>query len=164
MSRVRLVSLALLAVVASGCSGGTTVADPGGSPSSPSSSSTGPGTTAPSGRYPSYQPTSYTYTLRISCFCLDSGVPIRITVADGEATSAVYAQDGRGVEKGAAADDSRLLTINDLIDQANKEQPGSVVVDWPDGEDHPSRIVIEGNEMVADDGVSYELSAVLATS
>ena len=91
-------------------------------------------------------------------------MPIRITVVDGEATTAIYAQDGRGVEKGASADESRLITINDLIDQANDPSAASVVVDWPDGEDHPSRIMIDGSEMVADDEASYELSAVVATS
>ena len=50
---------------------------------------------------------------------MDGGVPIDIRVEDGEVTEAVYASDGRGVEKGTDAEEFRRLTINDVIAAAD---------------------------------------------
>ncbi len=152
-------------VLLAGCGGGSTVADPAaetsGSVSPSVSPSQGPSPTV--GTYPAYDPTDYTYTLSVSCFCLDSGVPIRITVEDGEVTAAVYAGDGRGVEKGQPADTFRWITINDVIDAANDTEAEVVTVRWPEGQDFPDSVSVDKSRQMMDEEIGYALSRVVVT-
>ncbi|WP_372729794.1 DUF6174 domain-containing protein [Nocardioides sp.] len=160
MKVLLLVPGALLALLTACGGDGTTVADPAASSTGSPSPTAEESETASSGVYPSYAPTDYSYTLSVSCFCLDAGVPIRIRVEDGEVTRAVYARGGRGVQKGADADEFRRITINDVIDAANDPRAEKVQVEWPEGQDHPTRVSIDRSEMVADDEITYEISAV----
>ncbi len=111
-------------------------------------------------RYPLFEPTTYTYTLAVGCFCADGGTPIAVTVVDGEVTKAVYSGDGRGVEKGETAPEFRELTINDVITTANDPNLAFVDVTWPDDQDYPSVISIDRIAEAIDDEVTYFLSDV----
>jgi hypothetical protein len=119
--------------------------------------------------YPGFDPTDYTYVLVTTCFCPDAGTPIAITVVDDEVAHAVLAADGTGRgggEKGDPAPDYLRRTIDDVIDAANAAvADGAVRVDvrWPEGQDHPDSVVVEGREDVADDGVGYAISEVRVT-
>ncbi|HEU4811911.1 MAG TPA: DUF6174 domain-containing protein [Nocardioides sp.] len=139
---------------ACGSDGGDTAIDPG----------TGP-TTRPTaeptvGTYPSYAPTDYAYTLRVTCFCADANVPIRVQVVAGEVASAVYAHDGRGHDRGDPADDYRRLTINDVIDAANDTDAYSVQVEWPAAQDHPDSVYVDQDDHMIDEEVGYAISDV----
>lgn len=142
-------------VVLSACgSSGDTAVDPGTEPSAP------PITQPTVGTYPSYGPTDYTYTLRVTCFCPDAGVPIRVHVVAGEVSTAVYAADGRGHDRGDDADEFRRLTINDVIDAANDTHAYSVEVTWPAGQDHPDSVYVDQDNQMIDEEVGYAISDV----
>lgn len=127
----------------------------------PTSSSTPIPTAEPTvGTYPSYEPEDYSYTLGVSCFCADAGAPIRVTVVDGEVTNAIYTGDGRGTKEGDRADDFRWITINDVIDAANDTEAASVKVKWPDGQDYPSSVYVDQDELMVDEEVGYEITDV----
>lgn len=111
-------------------------------------------------RYPPFEPTDYTYTLAVGCFCADGGTPMAITVVDGEVTEAVYSENGRGVQEGETAPDFRELTINDVIETANDPTLAFVDVTWPDDQDYPSVISIDRIAEAIDDEVTYFLSDV----
>lgn len=105
----------------------------------------------------------YTYTLRVNCFCSDGGVPISVTVRDGEVVDAVYARKGRGHAAGDQVDKWRRLTIEDIIDEADKARAnGAAEVDvaWPDGQDHPDSVSIDQDRRMADEEIGYEISNV----
>ncbi|TIC84201.1 DUF6174 domain-containing protein [Nocardioides sp. GY 10127] len=179
---------ALVACAAlTGCSGGTTTAtdpaatDPAATdpatdlPLEASSASASPSTspsTSPSasasptvGTYPAFGPKTYAYTLVVSCFCVDGGVPVRVTVEDGEVVSAVYLRGGGrgGVQKGDDAPDYRRLTLDDVIDAANDTDADRVDVVWPDGQDHPSSVAVDPDSRAVDEEVAYTVRDVVVT-
>lgn len=113
------------------------------------------------GTYPEFEPQDYTYTLLVSCFCPDAGVPVRVTVQDGEVEQAVYDARSSGIDRGDPAPDFRALTINDVIRELNAATgAASVRVDWPEGQDHPSEISIDQSERIADEEIGYTLTDV----
>lgn len=113
------------------------------------------------GTYPAFAPADYAYTLSVSCFCVDAGAPVRITVVDGEVTDAVYTKDGRGVDEGTQAPDYRRLTIEEIIAAANDTEAASVEVEWPQGQDYPSSVYVDQDEQMMDEEIGYAVSDVV---
>ena len=159
-----LAAAVLTALALTGCSdddgNGDTASDPAGGTTSDTPSETTPSPTV--GTYPSFEPTDYAFTLRVTCFCPDAGVPVRVTVEDGAVVSAVYAKRTDGFDKGAAAPDYRALTIDDIIDELNAAtEAESVRVEWPEGQDYPSEVSIDQSSRIADEEIGYRISDVL---
>jgi uncharacterized protein DUF6174 len=158
MNRHLVPMLVGAAILVAGCGTGRTVAeDAGGQGSTPTPAPTHP-TAAP---WPSYDVADYTYTLRLTCFCADRGVPVTVTVRDGKVTDAVWARGGWGHRLGAPAGDWMRLTIDDVIDAANAEHAHSVVVTWPKGQDYPRSVWVDHSAAIADDEVGYSVSDVV---
>jgi len=142
-------AIATAALLLAGCGQDTDVGtgtEPGSTSSSPSLPTAAP--------WPAYPNDSYTYVLRVSCFCPDAAEPIAITVTGGKVTAAVNKRTGE------EAEEYRWLTINDLIDEANDEDAAEVRVTWPDGSDHPRTIYIDRIENAVDDEISYDIRNV----
>jgi hypothetical protein len=115
------------------------------------------------GTYPLFEPTDYTFELTVQCFCMGSGTPIEISVVNSEVVGALYAEDdtGRGgTNAGDPADHAFWLTINDVIDKANDTEADRVEVDWPEGQDYPNRVYVDGSKNMADDEIGYEIAHV----
>jgi hypothetical protein len=113
------------------------------------------------GTYPDFEPTDYDYTLLVSCYCPDAGVPIRVTVTDGNAAEAVYAQKGSGFAKGDPVPDFRAKSINDVITEVNAAtEAESVTVEWPEGQDYPHKVYIDESSRIADEEIGYTISDV----
>ena len=136
----------------------------------PTSSPTPPDTPVPTegpteeptvGTYPDFAPDDYTYTLVTSCFCPDAGAPVRVTVVAGDAVEAVYLEDGRGVKKGDPAPEYRRLTIDEVIEAANDTEAAMVKVKWPAGQDYPSSVYVDQDELMVDEEVGYLVSDVV---
>ncbi len=104
-----------------------------------------------------FGPTDYSYTLTLTCYCPDAGVPIRVTVADDEVVEAVYARSGGrgGAEAGADVPLARVVTIDEIIDAARTPDAHSVEVDWPEGQDHPSSVAVDLSERMVDEEIGY---------
>jgi len=135
-----------------------TATDPGGNRSAGAT----PSGTPTVGTYPDFEPQDYEYTLLVSCYCPDAGVPIRVTVSDGETTEAVYAQKGSGFAKGDRVPEYREQSINDIITALNAAtEAESVTVDWPDGQDYPSEVYIDESSRIADEEIGYTISDVV---
>jgi Family of unknown function (DUF6174) len=154
-----LAAVVLTALALTGCSDDgddDTATDPGGSESSSTP------TAAPTvGSYPAFGPADYEYTLTVSCFCPDAGVPVRVTVADGSVTSAVYDEKGSGFDQGDPAPDYRGMTINGVIDEVNAATDAATVrVKWPEGQDYPSQVWIDQDERMADEEIGYTIADV----
>ena len=145
-------ALALTAALA-GCGSGEQHAHDS-TPSSPSS----PGGTPSAGSYPTYAPSSYSYRLRVLCYCPVVG-PVDVTVKDGQVASALVAA---GAHKGEDAPAYTRKTINDLIAIANDPKSGDVEVTWPAGADAPTKIAVNPIRMAADAGVTYTIRDVSA--
>jgi hypothetical protein len=147
------------AVLVAGCStaGGVAVDDAGGAPDSSSGSPSTHPTAAP---WPAYDVADYTYTLRTMCFCAERGVPVIVTVRDGEATDAVYAHRGWGHQAGDRASKWLWVTINDVIDAANTKHAAVVRVTWAKGQDHPSSVYVDRDAMTADEEIGYSIRNV----
>lgn len=144
-------ALALTALV--GCSGDddtTTAEDP-----ASETPTTSEATDEPSaGSYPEFDASTYTYVLEQICFCPITG-PVRVTVEDGEVTSAVVVKGSPGIKKGSAAPEYLRITINDVITQANDTDAASVEVTWPEGQDWPSKVAVDKVENATDDEITY---------
>jgi hypothetical protein len=155
--------LPLSLAACSGDDGDDTASDP-----APTTATSSPSPTAEPtvGTYPAFEPADYTFELTVSCFCMGSGVPIEVTVANAEVVGAVYGLDdgGRGgVKEGDPADQAFWLSLNDVIDKANDTEAARVDVDWPAGQDHPNSVYVDGDEMIADDEVGYTVANVQVT-
>lgn len=106
--------------------------------------------------WPDFAPTSYVYRLEVLCFCPLVG-PLRVTVEDGEVTSAIILG---GEKKGEEAPDFARLTINDVIARANDPQVAEAEVTWPAGQAHPTTVAIDQIERATDDEVTYTIRDV----
>jgi hypothetical protein len=159
-----LAATLLTALALSGCGddGDDTATDADTNGETTSESSSGPPTDTPTvGTYPTFEPQDYAYTLAVTCFCPDAGVPVRVTVEEGKVAEAVYAKKGAGVDRGEAAPEYRELTINDIIEELNAStEAESVQVDWPDGQDYPSTVSIDQSSRIADEEIGYTISEV----
>ncbi|HYG95206.1 MAG TPA: DUF6174 domain-containing protein [Nocardioides sp.] len=161
--RMKTHVIATFAAVALGtltaCSGddATTAEDPASTPSeSPSSPSGSPGP----GSYPELAAEDYTYTLEIMCFCPLAG-PAQVTVEDGEAVEAVATRKSRGTRAGDQAPEFYLVTINDIITDANDPEADEVEVVWPEGQEWPSKVSIDRDERMVDEEVTYTIRDVV---
>ena len=106
--------------------------------------------------------TSYRYTLTQGCFCLPEG-PLQITVQGGVVVSAI----DTGVLGGQPVSAQRLaqlLTIDGFFDLVGRAQrdAASVTVNFDPAQGFPVTLYIDWIAQVADDEVSYRISAVEA--
>ncbi|MEP7737337.1 DUF6174 domain-containing protein [Nocardioides sp. 31GB23] len=109
-----------------------------------------------------FAPTDYSYTLTLTCYCPDAGIPIRVTVADDEVVSAVYARGGG--RSGAVAGDpvplSRVVSLDEVIAAAETPDAHRVEVDWPEGQDHPTSVAVDPSERAVDEEYGYLVADV----
>jgi hypothetical protein len=162
LSFAALVVPLALAACGSDDDGDDVASDPAPTSASPSPSKEPTEDPSP-GAYPPFEPTDYTFELTVQCFCLGAGSPVEVTVVDAEVVGAIYVKDdgGRGGTKaGDPADKSFWLTINDVIDKANDTKADQVTVEWPEGQDYPDRVYIDGHKDMADDEIGYEIANV----
>lgn len=117
-------------------------------------------TAPPAEGLPDFAPQTYSYTLEVTCYCVDAGRPVRVTVVDDEVTEAVYLRGGPGVRKGATAGEASHLTIDDIIARAEDPDAAVVEVDWPEGQDHPRSVRVDPDERIVDEEVGYRISDV----
>ena len=154
--RAAATATALIAVT--GCSG-----DDGGDTATDGTSRTpttgGSTETVTSGEYPELAAEDYTYVLEQICYCPVTG-PVKVTVEDGDVTSAVILQGGHAMKKGSDAPEYLRITINDVIARANDPEAAQVDVDWPDDQDWPTTVAVDQIENAVDDEVTYTIKDV----
>lgn len=148
------------AVLVAGCGSAADVAvdGTGGTPAASPRTTPHPHPTA--APWPAYDVPDYTYTLRTMCFCADRGVPVVVTVRDGEAIKAVYAHRGWGHAAGEPADGWLQVSINDVIDAANTRHADRVRVVWPKGQNHPTSVWVDPDANAADEEIGYSVHDV----
>ena len=162
----RVLAAALLAALAlSGCSGDDDGDDTATDTSGTSTEETPPPADPTVGTYPDFEAEDYAYTLQVSCFCPDAGVPIRVTVEGGEVAEAVFSDSGQGKGGGHQAGDPapeyQELSINDIITELNAATDAeNVRVDWPEGQDYPNEVSIDQSAQIADEEIGYTISDV----
>lgn len=159
MKIVLAAAAALALTTFAGCSGddGSTAKDP--AQKDASSETTEPTVEPTVGTYPELDAQSYTYLLEQQCFCPLAG-PVRVTVEDGEVTSAVVTERGNGMKKGSDAPEYLWITINDVIAYANDTEAAKVDVEWPEGQDWPSKVAVDRVENAIDDEITFVVSDV----
>ncbi len=152
------VAIALTALA--GCGGDDVDTASDLSSETPTTESTADPTDVPTtGSYPEFDATDYTFVLEQICFCPITG-PVKVTVEDGEVTSAVTVQRVPGMKKGSEAPEYLRITINDVIARANDLDAAQVDVGWPDDQDWPSRVAVDQVENATDDEITYKISDV----
>jgi hypothetical protein len=157
----RFLAAGLLSALAlSGCAGDDDGDDTATDPGDGGTTTSAPSPEADAGEYPEFEPEDYSYTLRVSCFCPDAGVPMRITVTDGEVSESVYARSGRGFDKGSAAPDHWAITMNEVIAAANDTDAETVRVDWPEGQDFPNEVYVDQDSRMVDEEIGYVIANV----
>jgi hypothetical protein len=162
-SGTRVVAALAAAALLAGCGDEPRISADRTGPASGSSATPTPSDEPTPGSYRAFEPSDYTYTLRVTCFCLNAGAPVSVTVVGGAVTEAVYLEDasGRGTARaGDPAEEYLRLTFNDIIDRANDPETFRVEVTWPPGQDYPTRVRIDSVERIADDEVGYDLEGV----
>ena len=145
-----------------GCSdddGGDTATDTSSNNSSDEPTTSEPTPEPTVGTYPEFAPEDYSFVLEQVCFCPIAG-PVKVTVEDGEVTSAIVTKSGSGMEKGSDAPEYLWKTINDVIAEANDTEAASVEVSWPDGQDWPDSVAVDEVELATDDEISYVIRNV----
>lgn len=110
-----------------------------------------------------FAPSSYSYTLQVSCYCPYAAVPVRVSVEDDSVVDAVFERGGGrgGAVRGEQAPELLRLSIEDVLAQAEEaEEAGAheVTVEWPEASEHPTEVYIDRNEMAIDEEVGYAIS------
>lgn len=167
MSMLRVTSRTLAAVASgalalalAGCAGEDDVArdepTPAGSPSSEPAPLDEPDDGG-------FAPSTYSYTLRISCYCPYAAVPVRVSVEGDSVVDAVFERGGGrgGATRGQQAPDLLRLSIEDVLAEAEEAEAAGaheVTVEWPEGSEHPTEVYIDRNELAMDEEVGYTIS------
>ncbi|WP_408898730.1 DUF6174 domain-containing protein [Nocardioides sp. R1-1] len=161
----------VIAVVAAALLGGASActkeseraADRTGASTSPSATvtTTAPGASGtPTGAsYPAFTPQDYRYQLEVLCYCPQVGT-VQVVVRDGEVADATSLD---GPTAGQPAPDFARLTIDDIITMANDPAVAKAKVEWPDGQDHPSSVMLDRIAQAVDDEVTYTITSVQVT-
>lgn len=110
-----------------------------------------------------FAPSSYSYTLRISCYCPYAAVPVRVTVEGDTVVDAVFERGGGrgGAVRGEQAPELLRLSIEDVLavaEEARATGAHEVTVEWPEASEHPTEVYIDRNEMAMDEEVGYTMS------
>lgn len=157
--------LLVLLLASAGCGDGDT--EVASDPASPSGSTSTPATPDPTEPEDpedptGFGPTDYAYTLTLACYCPDAGVPIRVTVADDEVVSAVYARSGgrAGAVAGEDVPLDRVVTLDEVIEAASTPDAYRVEVDWPEGQDHPDSVSVDLSKRTVDEEIGYLVADV----
>jgi len=160
MRRAQSATTLISALLLAGCASG---AGPAPEALEPTTSATESSSPSPNvGTYPGYPYDDYAYTLSISCFCPDAGVPYRITVRDDEVVQVAYVRRTRGHAAGDPVKDRWLhVTMDDIIDAANETEAAQVKVAWPSGQDHPESVWVDRDKLMVDEEIGYSVSDVV---
>lgn len=163
MTMLRVTSTVLTAALAlalGGCGGEDKVArdEPAatGSPSSEPAPTSAPDDGG-------FAPSSYSYTLQVSCYCPYAAVPVRVTVEGDTVVDAVFERGGGrgGAVRGEQAPELLRLSVEDVLGQAEEAEAAGaheVTVEWPEDSEHPTEVFIDRNELAVDEEVGYSLS------
>lgn len=114
-------------------------------------------------RWAAQAPASYAYTMQFGCFCPDTyTTPVRITVADGAVTDAVYAEAGGDFVAGSptAPGYPAKMTIDGLFDEAERamREADDTHVEFDPDWGYPSVLQIDWQRNAADEEDSYAAS------
>lgn len=109
--------------------------------------------------YPAFTPQDYRYQLEVLCYCPQVGT-VQVVVQDGEVADATSID---GPSAGQPAPDFARLTIDDIITMANDPAVAKANVEWPDGQDHPSSVMLDRIAQAVDDEVTYTIASVQVT-
>lgn len=129
-------------------------------PESASSSPASPSAEPTVGTYPAFAHDDYDFTVRVSCFCMDAGVPVRVEVRGGKVEAASYLTKGPGHKAGQRAPEFRWVTLADIVAAANDTKAARVDVTWPSGQEYPTTVYVDQDEMMADEEIGYDVSDV----
>lgn len=110
-----------------------------------------------------FAPSTYSYTLRISCYCPYAAVPVRVSVEGDSVVDAVFERGGGrgGATRGEQAPELLRLSVEDVLAAAEEAEAAGaheVTVEWPEGSEHPTEVYIDRNEMAMDEEVGYTIS------
>lgn len=106
-------------------------------------------------RWKAKGPARYAYTLKWSCFCVsDYTRPTRITVADGQISSAVDAETGAAVAQ-ASRDVRTVDGLFDFLDDAFKRNAASIQATYDPQDGHPTQANIDYVANAADEEQSF---------
>lgn len=166
MSMLRVTSRALatlasgaLALGLAGCAGEDDVARDEPAPAVSPSSEPAPSDEPDDG----FAPSTYSYTLRISCYCPYAAVPVRVSVEGDSVVDAVFERGGGrgGASRGEQAPELLRLSIEDVLAAAEEARAAGaheVTVEWPEDSESPTEVYIDRNEMAMDEEVGYTIS------
>ncbi|TQK70148.1 hypothetical protein FBY23_1920 [Nocardioides sp. SLBN-35] len=125
----------------------------------PGSSGTATGSASAAPTYPTFAAQDYSYHLEVLCFCPQTGT-VEVVVHDGEVEQATSVD---GPLAGSPAPEFARLTINDILEQAHAPGIAKKKIEWPDGQDHPSSVMIDRIAQGVDDEVTYTIKDVQTT-
>ena len=104
-------------------------------------------------------PASYDITVSRGCECLpDATRPAVVSVRDGIVTSRTYVSDGATVGLTYAESYPTVDGLFKKIDDARRQNPATLNVDYDPVLGFPTRIAIDYNLQMADDELYYQVS------
>lgn len=103
---------------------------------------------------------NYTFVVRLNCFCANTA-PVRVTVANGVPTSAVFA-DSTNVAADTATYHSYLTVdrIFAVIRSELQQNPAQFTADYDAATGYPKAVNIDPKAMIADDEIGIQVTAL----
>jgi len=104
-------------------------------------------------------PSSYSFTWTQSCYCIpDMTRPIRITVASGQITSAVFADDQQAVGDPVRRNLQTIDGVFDKIQAALDQGADEVTVDFDPTRGYPRSVFVDYSRQAADEELLLQIS------
>jgi len=98
--------------------------------------------------------TDYAFTLRVGCFCVETG-PLRVTVVNDSVVSVVRVSTGETIARAGTPTVNKLF---DLIENAIARPADDLRVTYDAELGFPREIYVDGSFRIADDETTYTVS------
>jgi hypothetical protein len=102
---------------------------------------------------------SYAFTQRRLCFCIEGGVAVRVEVENGVVASRTRVDDGEPVSPDAAQYYLSVPDLFDFIEETLEREPADLKIVYDQTLGYPTLVEIDYVEMAIDDELTYEISA-----
>ncbi|MEP7347567.1 MAG: DUF6174 domain-containing protein [Gemmatimonadaceae bacterium] len=104
--------------------------------------------------------TNYDYVVRNQCFCILGGVPVRVSVRDGQVVGVVYVSSGLPLESSLSSSYGDVELLFQLINNAINARAADIKATYDPALGYPADVFIDNIRNAADDESGFLVTSL----